>query len=61
MRVLITGSESFVGKELISQCLKENISVVGCDAIDAKEPCYDFYKIDICSKIIPLEIFENID
>jgi len=61
MRVLVTGSESFVGKELIQHCLEKNISIIGCDAIESKNPNYDFYKIDICSKEIPLEIFENID
>ena len=61
MKVLITGSGSFVGKELINQCLKKNISVIGCDTIDAKYTHYDFYKINICSQEIPLEIFENVD
>ncbi len=61
MKVLITGSESFVGKELIHQCLEKNISVIGCDAIDSKNTNYDFYKIDICSKQISSKIFENVD
>lgn len=61
MKVLITGSESFVGKELIRQCLKKNISVVGWDTVIPKNPPYDFYKIDICSKEIPLEVFNDVD
>ena len=61
MKILVTGSESFVGKELISQCLKNNISVVGCDSIDNKNISYDFYKLDICSKEFPSEIFKDVD
>lgn len=61
MKVLITGSESFVGKELIRQCLEKNFTVIGCDAIDAKNPIYEFFRIDICSNNIPLQIFDNVD
>lgn len=49
MKVFITGSESFVGKELISQCLKKNISVFGVDLVDAPSQQYDYKKIDIRS------------
>lgn len=61
MKILVTGSESFIGKELIHQCLKKNISVRGCDLIDVKDPKYDFYKLDICSSDIPDELFNDID
>jgi UDP-glucose 4-epimerase len=61
MRVLVTGSESFVGKELISQCLKNNISVVGCDSVSSTDKNYDFYKLDLRSNKIPSDIFENVD
>ena len=61
MKILVTGSESFIGKELIHQCLKKNISVRGCDLIDVKDPKYDFYKLDICSSNIPDELFNDID
>lgn len=52
MKVFITGSESFVGKELISQCLKKNISVFGIDLVGAPSQQYDYKKIDVRSREI---------
>lgn len=49
MKIIITGSESFVGKELISQCLKQGISVVGFDLLDAPSSNYEYHKVDIRS------------
>ena len=33
MKILITGSESFVGKELIAKCKEAKIEVIGIDSI----------------------------
>ena len=37
MKVMITGSESFIGKELIKQCKQENIEIIGIDIIKKEE------------------------
>lgn len=60
MKIFITGTNSFVGQELIAQCEKANIESTGCDA---KQP-YDkrFHHVDIRSKnIIDNIIPENVD
>lgn len=36
MTLLITGSESFVGRELVAQCRKKGMAVVGVDAVIGK-------------------------
>ncbi len=57
MKILITGSESFVGKEVIRQCKENNIEIIGIDIINKSESDFEYYKIDITSyeivKIIP--------
>lgn len=47
--VFITGSESFIGKELISQCLPRGIVVVGVDKVVPAVANYNFRKVDIRS------------
>jgi len=47
--IVITGSESFVGKELISQCKKKKIEFIGLDGINKKETEYEFHQVDIKS------------
>ena len=59
--IVITGSESFVGKELISQCKKNGIQFIGLDLVDKKEPDYIYYQIDINSPKIGDCIPENVD
>ncbi len=51
-RVFITGSESFVGKELVAQCLAKGIQVVGCDLVSRASQEYKFHSADIRSKEI---------
>ena len=34
MKIFVTGSESFIGKELIKQCQKQKIEIIGIDLID---------------------------
>lgn len=59
MKIFITGTESFVGRELIAQCKKQNVEVCGCDAVQPADTL--FKKADICSKEIASIIPENVD
>ena len=59
--IVITGSESFVGKELISQCNKNGIKFIGLDLIDKENPEYEYHKVDIKSPQIVDYIPEKID
>lgn len=61
MKILITGSESFVGKELIQQCKKENIEIIGIDVIPKQNSDYEYHQIDIKSPKIIQYIPDNID
>ena len=47
MKIIITGSESFVARELIAQCLKEGIEVFGFDFAKNSDLPYEFQKGDI--------------
>lgn len=47
--IVITGSESFVGRELISQCKNKGINVIGLDSINATNTDYEFHQCDIRS------------
>lgn len=59
MRIFITGTESFVGKELIAQCEKADIELAGCDV---NHPSGNrFNQMDIRSKGIVDIIPENLD
>ena len=57
-RVFITGSESFVGKELIKQCKPTEFELHGCDNMDPSDS--RFIKADIreenISELIPMGI-----
>jgi len=61
MKIVVTGSESFVGKELISQSKKNGIEIIGLDLINANEKDYEFYQVDIKSSKINDIIPENVD
>ncbi len=61
MKVFITGSESFVGRELVSQCLASGVQVVGVDLVPASRSDYEFHRVDIRSKEIVSFIPENVD
>jgi len=58
--IVITGSESFVGKELISQ-LKNNYKIIGFDTVNTKSNEYIFHQIDIRNSNIEELIPENAD
>jgi len=59
--IVITGSESFVGKELRSHCKNEGIEFIGLDLVNKKELDYEFHQIDINSPTIVDFIPENTD
>jgi len=61
MKIVVTGSESFVGKELISQCKKNGIEIIGLDLINPNEKDYEFYQVDINSSKINDVIPKNVD
>ena len=61
MKIIVTGSESFIGKELIKQCKKEGISVIGIDIVNSMSGDYDYHKIDIRSPEIANVIPEDVD
>ncbi|HCE45336.1 MAG TPA: hypothetical protein DET40_17490 [Lentisphaeria bacterium] len=54
MKIFITGSSSFVGRELIRQCRSSNIEYLGVDKVSSDLP--NCHIADICSK----EIFDLI-
>ncbi len=47
MKIVITGSESFVGKELIKQLRNKNFEIIGLDSVNTKPSDYEFHQIDI--------------
>jgi nucleoside-diphosphate-sugar epimerase len=60
LKILITGSESFVGKELVSQ-LKGKNEIVGFDMVSSKSNEYEFHQVDIRNSNLEEIIPENID
>ena len=61
MKILITGSESFVGKELISQLKDDNFEIIGFDSINVKPNDYEFHQVDIRTPEIHQLIPEETD
>ena len=57
-KIVITGSESFIGKTLISQLQSTEYEIIGFDSLEPINPVYDFHKIDIrnpeINKLIPV-------
>ena len=60
MKILITGSESFIGKQLILQLKTLDCNIIGFDSISPINPDYEFHQIDIrdpeIHKLIPHDI-----
>jgi len=52
MMIVVTGSESFVGRELIKQLLEQKKEVIGIDLVNEKSQNYKYIKMDICSNHI---------
>lgn len=61
MKICITGSESFVGKELISQLRTENVKIIGFDYASSEHPNYEFHRADIRDPQIHQLIPEDTD
>lgn len=61
MKVIITGSESFIGRELIRQCLERGIEVYGIDLLEAPSQKYAYRKADIREESIAERIPEGAD
>jgi nucleoside-diphosphate-sugar epimerase len=61
VKIVITGSESFVGKELISQLKSKNFKIIGFDYANPENPGYEFHKIDIRDPQIHQLIPEDTD
>jgi nucleoside-diphosphate-sugar epimerase len=59
MRVLVTGSESFIGKTLISQLQSTGHEIIGFDSLKPTNPTYEFHQMDIrnpeINKLIPMD------
>ncbi len=47
MKIIITGSESFIGQELISQLKTLDYDIIGFDSVISTDPDYEFHQIDI--------------
>jgi len=60
MKLLITGSESFVAKELIRKCNGKEIEIIGIDVLPKEKSEFEYHQIDITSndlsQIIPDEL-----
>lgn len=61
MSILITGSESFVGKELIKQIRNKNVNIIGIDLIKKEESEYKYYQVDINSNNLEEIISDEIE
>ena len=58
-KIVITGSESFIGKTLISQLQSTDCKIIGFDSLKPTNPTYEFHQIDIRNpeihKLIPCD------
>ena len=61
MLIVITGSESFVGREIIKQMKTKNIEIIGIDSVNSASQDYEFHQCDIRSEEIGRIIPENAD
>jgi UDP-glucose 4-epimerase len=59
MKIVITGSESFIGKELQKHCRSHGIEVVGIDLVPGAAP--DYFQMDIRSPDIQRAIPDGAD
>lgn len=59
MKIFLTGSSSFVGKELLRCCAAKNIEVVGVDAVYPEQK--GCYQADICSESVSRHIPSDCD
>lgn len=61
MIIFVTGSESFVGRELVAQCKKAGITVAGLDILEKPSSNYEYRQVDIRSAKIVEVIPEDVD
>ncbi len=59
MKIVITGSESFIGSELKAHCRARGIECIGLDVLPKQEPGY--HQVDIRSTDVDAVIPENAD
>lgn len=59
--IIVTGSESFVGRILIKKMIENNLEFMGIDLLDNASQDYDYKKLDIRSKEITNFIPHNSD
>ncbi|NDB55065.1 NAD-dependent epimerase/dehydratase family protein [archaeon] len=56
MKVLLTGSEGFVGKVLVANLLASGHEINGIDRAKEENPSYRLHRIDLKDKILLEEI-----
>lgn len=61
MKIVVIGSESFVGQEFIKQCMEKKFLVIGIDSVDRQNVEYTYHQIDIRSPEICKVIPNNVD
>lgn len=59
MKILILGSEGFIGRHLTESATKQGWSVVGCDLIEAGATAYQYHKISLLSADLELLFSEH--
>ena len=60
-KIIITGSESFIGKTLIKQLQSKDYEIIGFDSILPQNPTYEFHQVDIRNSKIYDLIPKNTD
>lgn len=60
MKILVLGSEGFIGSHLISFLTAQNEEVCGCDLLEAPVRSYPYYKVSILSPDF-IELFQKHD
>jgi nucleoside-diphosphate-sugar epimerase len=60
-KIVITGSESFIGKTLIKQLQSKDYEIIGFDSILPQNPTYEFHQVDIRNSEIYDLIPKNTD
>ena len=61
MKIVITGSESFVGREFIRQCLGKGIEIHGIDLLEEPSQAYAYQKADIRKEDVVACVPEDAD
>lgn len=60
-KIIITGSEGFIGQELVRECLKTGITPRGTDLSKKSPENYEFYPMDLASPSVSDIIPENLE